>query len=162
MPNRNGHRYRTAVGTFKTAKKAKIRAHRIVELSGKRTLRRVYVQATKNALGPYDFIFGTDCMSKFGINLDFAEKQVEWDSLTTPMKLPKDFNEDLIKEYLVEEIVQELEDECLAQQTLDSDYHKADLHQVAASQKQLSKEQQWKLEQLLHKHQPCLEGKLGK
>ena len=79
-PSIKKHSYRTALGIFETAKKAKLKSHRLVELSAQRTLKGVQVQVAKS-LGQYDFIFGTDYLTKFGIDLKFSDRTIVWDGI---------------------------------------------------------------------------------
>jgi len=161
-PSKRSHRYRTALGEFKTDFKARIRTHQLVELSSRRKLKSVFVQVTDD-LGPYDFIFGTDYLTKFGINLLFDEQVISWDGIEQPMKISGDWNEEFAKAYLNnDELVDEWEDEAFLQQILDSKYEKSDLPRVAAAQEHLSKQQQQQLEQVLLKHQEIFQGTLGK
>ena len=64
-------RFKTAAGTFAASKCAKIRTHQILELSNRRKLQNLMVQVSDGDLGPYDFIFGRDYMTRYGIDLMF-------------------------------------------------------------------------------------------
>lgn len=80
------HSYITAVGTFTTTRRAKIRAHNLLELNSKQVLQRLKVQVTEGELGIYDFIFGQDYMSHYGIDLLFSQGMLQWDGMRVAMK----------------------------------------------------------------------------
>ena len=48
----------------------------------------VRVHVTKS-LGRYDFIFGRDYLTRFGIDLRFNDKTIEWDAMSMPMHAPR-------------------------------------------------------------------------
>jgi len=84
-PNKHRkHRYKTAVGTFETAFHATIRKHKLVELASRRVLNKAHVQVAES-LGDYDFIFGRDYMTRYGIDLCFSSKTIVWDGRSMPM-----------------------------------------------------------------------------
>jgi hypothetical protein len=83
-PNAHIHQYQTAIGTFDTDKWATIRSHKLIELSGRRKLSKCRVQVTES-LGRYDFIFGRDYMTHYGIDVCFSDKTIRWDGAKMEM-----------------------------------------------------------------------------
>ena len=164
-----GHKYKTAAGTFTTTHQAKIRAHNLLELNSKRKLLGLKVQVTESELGLYDFIFGRDYMKRYGIDLLFSEEVIQWDGMRMAMKRPEDLKMDLTEvQQLIEDEDREgtssLEENCdciYAQQIMDAKYEKQDLLRVTQDQKHLDKEQRDLLHALLSKFADLFAGELG-
>lgn len=181
--------YKTAAGAFTTTQKSTIKAHRILELNSKRTLQSLKVHATKD-LGIYDFIFGRDYMNRYGIDLLFSERMIQWDGMRMPMKTPEELrvaaeeNKDedegdsiswLENNYecnYAQQVQNEWEEAYLdirqrkeehfeTKEIKDSKYEKQDLLKVAKDQAHLTKDQRDQLYDLLSKYEKLFEGKLG-
>ena len=153
------HKYRTAAGTFTTTHFARIRAHKLLELNSRRILQSLRVQVTEGQLGVYDFIFGRDYMSRYGIDLMFSEGIIKWDGMQMAMKgqlsgqhLELDDSQTWIEEQW---------NETFAQQILDSKYEKQDLFQVPQNQIHLPMKQRQALHTLLEKYSDLFQGQLG-
>jgi Aspartyl protease len=84
LSNEKSHIYRTAAGTFNTTHKARIKSHRLLELSGRRIIQDMPVQVTES-LNDYDFIFGRDYLARIGLDLRFSNKTIEWDDMIMEM-----------------------------------------------------------------------------
>lgn len=169
------HTYHTAAGTFQTTKVSRLRSHRILELNSRRMLRNLKVQVTDGDLGAYDFIFGRDYLNRYGIDLIFSEKVIQWDGVRMNMKIPEDLNQDFKR--LNDELQAEIDEPCdpcsvieeaeqalgesYAQQILDSKYEKQDLLQVSRDQKHLTREQQESLHVLFQQYEDLFQGTLG-
>ena len=148
----------TAAGRFTTTQRAYIRSHRIMELNSSRRLSPLTVDISTKPLGDYDFIFGRRYMFRYGFILDFKEKVIIWDGMRKPMRPKGYWTEEKMKQ---EAFNLEEEEECLAQQIMDSKYEKQDLSQVAQEQTHLSKEDRDRLERTLTAHENLFSGKIG-
>jgi transposase InsO family protein len=138
------HEYHTAAGTFTTTYYTLLRAHRLLELHSQRILQQLEVQVTMGNLGVYDFIFGRDYMSRYGINLLFSDRMIEWDGVRMPMKqISQGNNEQFI------------------QQINSSSYKKQNLLQLSNEQQHLNIQQRQLLYELLSKFAELFGGKLG-
>ena len=171
----NVHRYKTAAGTFITSQEARIRRHRILELQSQRQLQNLRVQVHKDKLGLYDFIFGRDYMTRYGINLMFGEKVIQWDGMRMPMKSVEDvqqtltnYSEEIYADLNGEmstgdpcSVIEEMWESHAAQQIMDSKYDKMDTLRVAKDQKHLSEKEQEQLYNLFQEYTDLFEGKLG-
>ena len=138
------HKYNTAAGEFTTTHYARIKKHRILELNQRRVLQQQRVRVAETQLGEYDFIFGRDYMTKYGMKLDFGEKTIEWDGIKAAMKHSAPAQQD-----------------AFANVIKDNTYAKQDLDAIAAKQTHLSADQRKLLATMLHKHAASFEGKLG-
>ena len=108
-PGRN-HNYKTAAGRFTTTKQTRLRAHRILELNSRRILQGLKMQVTDGDLGSYDFIFGRDYMNRYGIDLLFSQKVIQWDGVRMNMRDTEDASKDM--KQLNEELTAAIEDPC--------------------------------------------------
>ena len=173
------HRFNTAAGIFTTTHYARIKAHKLLELNSRRVLLNQRVQIHNGNLGPYDFIFGRDYMTKYGIDLIVSEKVIHWDGMQKPMREQGTYeNLTELKERLLESLPEEsrwqepinyqrkqisVKEELFeARQILESKYDKQDLKQVADQQTHLTKQQRDQLfEQIFKGHEQLFAGKLG-
>jgi putative transposase len=168
-PARRSHRFKTAAGKFTTTHYTRVRAHKILELNSKRVLQGLKVHVHKGELGSYDFIFGCDYLSRYGIDLLFSQGVIQWDGMRMSMKNIED-----MKENWREEMEQAIEDASFhesrldddwqihyAQQIKDAKYERQDLLKIAKDQKHLSKDQQDQLFNLLSQYKDLFEGTLG-
>jgi hypothetical protein len=127
------HKYTTTAGTFTTTQKSKIHKHRILELNSRRVLKPHTVQVTPGTLGRYDFIFGRDYLSKYGIDLRFSQGVIEWDGAQMDMKPAEEVcKQDIDIQACLEEVdetdvIEQFWNEHYAQQIMDSKYEKTDL-----------------------------------
>lgn len=164
--DRRTHVYDTAAGIFSTTHRVRVRAHRLLELNRNRVLPNTKVRVTDGRLGRYDFIFGRDYMSKYGIDLIFSEGVIRWDGMQAPMKPMSTGNSNskpIPSDELQGPASEEYEhrDAHLAQQILDSKYEKQDLIRVAKDQKHLTVEEQRQLYHLLKQYESLFSGQLG-
>mmetsp|Transcript_119887 Transcript_119887/g.346392 ORF Transcript_119887/g.346392 Transcript_119887/m.346392 type:complete len:738 (-) Transcript_119887:6878-9091(-) len=156
--------YQTVLGEFRTVGSPTIRKHQIMDLSGRRHLLKMPVEVHDGTLGRYDFILGRDYMQRYGINLLFKSKEIEWDGKIMPMR-PRGYwtaqrMEDLF--FCVDDPLEgHLFEESYAAAMLDSKYEKQDLEQVCRELKHLSLSQQQQLLSVLQRHSTLLEGRLG-
>ena len=165
------HKYKTAAGTFTTTQSAKIRAHHLLELNSRRILQQLKVQVTEGDLGTYDFIFGQNYMSRYGIDLLFSEGAIQWDGMRMAMK-----DTNALKTTSVSNTQQEEDDDehdylwidtfdeiwyAQPQHIKDNTYAKADVFKVAKDQKHLTKHQQELLGKLLNDFEDRFQGQLG-
>ncbi len=106
-------------------------------------------------MGAYDMIIGRDLMRALGINLNFKEDEIEWETSTIPFK-----DTDCLEEqfYIRDPYEQEY---FRAEKILDNDYKNADIKTVVESQEHLSKEEQKKLLEVLMKYEDLFDGTLG-
>jgi hypothetical protein len=162
------HVYHTATGTFSTTKEATIRTHRLLELSSRRVLSRVKVQVT-NQLGPYDFIFGRDYLTRFGIDLLFSRQVIEWDGISMPMREQGYWTQgrmEATQAAIIENTdynlpTNDAHETSYLQEILESHYEKQDLVAVANAQTHLTSDQQQQLLTILQASRECFSGKLG-
>jgi hypothetical protein len=162
------HVYHTTAGTFNTTKHASIRAHRLLELSSRRILARVKVQVT-DQLGPYDFIFGRDYLTRFGIDLLFSRRVIEWDGISMPMRESGYWSQGrmeatqaaILESYDCNISTNDKCETSYLQEILESHYERQDLNAVALAQLHLTNNQQQQLLQILQSCQDCFSGKLG-
>ena len=171
-------RFKTAAGTFAASKCAKIRTHQILELSNRRKLQNLMVQVSDGDLGPYDFIFGRDYMTRYGIDLMFSSGTIHWDGEYVPMKdmnavrsgklplpMPSDDVETETKNSFTVSQVSQLEldhfRDLFHTVILSSKYEKQDLEDLAKKQKHLNSEQQSYLHALFEEYSDLFQGNLG-
>jgi RNase H-like domain found in reverse transcriptase/Reverse transcriptase (RNA-dependent DNA polymerase) len=158
--NLHRHTYRTAMGTFATETKVTIRRHRLMELSSRRELSKLHVQVVRGSLGDYDFVFGRDYLTRYGIDLRFSNRTIEWDGITMEMHDPGYWTKEKMTE--VAEAVGEADGMfACTRQILESQYEKQSIEVVAASQKHLTAIQQKQLENTLREHEVLFSGTLG-
>ena len=153
------YKYRTAAGTFTTTHFARIRAHKLLELNSRRILQSLRVQVTEGQLGVYDFIFGRDYMSRYGIDLMFSEGIIKWDGMQMAMKGQLSGQHSELDDS--QTWIEEQWNETFAQQILDSKYEKQDLFPVAQNQIHLPMKQRQALHTLLEKYNDLFQGQLG-
>ena len=110
-------------------------------------------------MGAYDMIIGRDILEDLGFILDFEQREVHWDNASIPFK---DMTKDVMESFYVDEPEAVRESMDRVKKILDNDYGEADLHDVARSQKHLTREEQDKLEELLRKYQDLFDGTLGR
>jgi hypothetical protein len=163
--NKKVHRYTMAVGTFETKDKCRLRHHTLPEFTTHRKIPNTILQVTSRSLGSYDLILGRDYMIKFGIDMKFSTRTIVWDEMTIEMHEQGYFKEGdrtAAQEYYMEpQVIQDLTEECHAQQILDSKYEKQDLQEVVKTATHLSLDQQDKLLELLMEYEDRFTGKLG-
>ena len=82
---------------------------------------------TEGQLGVYDFIFGRDYMSRYGIDLMFSEGIIKWDGMQMAMKGQLSGQHSELDDS--QTWIKEQWNETFAQQILDSKYEKQDLFQ---------------------------------
>lgn len=125
------------------------------------------VSENSNDLG-YDMIIGRDLMVELGLIINFKDKKVSWEGIDMPMR---DFNQ-LRKLNLsrreMRAVIQASHEPIVTEEAtkrmikiLDSNYKKADLAQVAAGAKHLTKEERSKLYNLLMEYEDLFDGTLG-
>ena len=160
--------FRTAAGTFHTTHSTRIHKHRLLELNSRRILNRLKVQVAPSKLGEYDFIFGRDYMSRYGIDLCFSQQQIRWDGMVTNMKRPDEVRTcNVDAQAILEEVddetdvIEQFWNEHHAQQILDSKYEKTDLLRVAQDQDHLTIEQRDALYHVLEQYEDLFAGQLG-
>jgi transposase InsO family protein len=162
--NRRAHRYRTAQGWFTTKTRAVIRTHSILELSSRRQLQKARVQVTEK-LGFYDFIFGRDYLTRYGIDLRFSSKTIEWDGMVMPMRVPGYWDNNKLKNIAItigeSEELSEFIDATYLQEIQDAKYQRYNISELAAKQCHLTKEQQQNLEAVLKRYEQSFSGGLG-
>ena len=110
------------------------------------------------SLGHYDMIIGRDIMSFLGIDISFSKQEITWEPAAMPFK---DVEATPLDSYHIEDPDGLMEDTERLKKILDAKYEKADLEQVCAAQKQLSKQQQDKLHALLSQFDDLFDGTLG-
>jgi hypothetical protein len=140
-------KWKTAAGVFQTTKQAKIRKHRILSLNSKRILTGLEVNVIAGDLGKFDFILGRTYLTRYGIDLLFSDRTIEWDGMKSPMPPNNDRKA--------------LRENRFAQQILDSSYKEYDASDLAKQQKHLTLEQQNQLQTLFEKYHDSFSGKLG-
>ena len=114
---------------------------------------------TEGQLGVYDFIFGRDYMSRYGIDLMFSEGIIKWDGMQMAMKGQLSGQHSELDDS--QTWIEEQWNETFAQQILDSKYEKQDLFQVAQNQIHLPMKQRQALHTLLEKYNDLFQGQLG-
>jgi hypothetical protein len=139
---------RTAIGTFKTVKKATTHSHKLEELSSQHELHKVRLQVTDGTLGSCDFTLRQDCVKHHGINLKFSDETIDWDGCSVEMHQPSCWNDERMKESAgvigEPDVAADLLDgnKSFLQQILDSECEKQDLFVASKAQGHLSSDQQ--------------------
>jgi hypothetical protein len=111
------------------------------------------------SMGAYDMIIGRDLLDDLGFIINFSEHTVTWDEASMPFK---DLTDDVLENFHISEPDSIEESMSRVKKILDNSYAPADLHEVARDQTHLTKEQQQKLEDLLHKYEKLFDGTLGR
>jgi len=115
------------------------------------------VHVTKD-LGAYDMIIGRDILTDLGIDIRFSTETIEWDDSQIPFK---DMDAHIHQSYHVDDPHAVDEASERLKHILDAKYEAADLGEVCREQKQLSDEEQKRLQSLLEKHSSLFDGTLG-
>ena len=156
----------TKAGTFTTSEKCRVQVQ-LPEFDDNKVIEyKVHVDSSPKAItSQYDMIMGCDLMAELGLQLDFKERVMTWDSSTAPMKSHSmitsnpeftEYLENLELSYQVQELYDRMD------KILDADYHKADLNKVTEEAIHLTPEEQKQLNFLLKRYEHLFDGQLGK
>ena len=117
----------------------------------------------------YDVILGADFLTKTGFDIKYSTGTIHWFENVRPMREPwtldteefqamaAAYDTQLEDEYIGEDWL----DSYLSNTILDAKYEKADVREVAESQKHLTLQQQRQLEEVLAKYEKLFDGTLG-
>ena len=162
--------YEVAGGKFTTKKEVKVRFS-LPEFCDSKIITgrfKIDSDSTDKGLG-YDMIVGRDLLFKLGVELNFKDEVISWDSMSCPMKdyhsnedKPKPSRKEL-KAILTprDEPKSTQEATTRAMRILDSKYEKADLRQIAADATSLDEKQKGQLHELLMEFEELFDGTLG-
>jgi len=159
-----GTTWSTKAGQFETNHKCKITFNLPEFHTGRDITWTAYVDESKSDLSRYDMIIGRDLLDELGMDFLFSQGLMVWDNASVPMRDPKWLKDKYIEEYAQE--IHNMEDpettEAERIQTiLDGKYSPADLEQLVAECKHLTKEEQLKLLRLLQRFESAFDGSLG-
>ena len=103
-------------------------------------------------------IIGRDILTELGINLNFKDMTVQWDTAVIPMK---EIDATIENSYAIEdsEAVNDATDRI--KRILDAKYEPANIDEVVAECTHLSGEERVKLKNLLNKYKQLFDGTLG-
>jgi len=116
----------------------------------------------------YDIIFGTDFLTKVGININYETGFMEWYECILPLRDPFTLDKESYQD-MEDAMHVQTEDELLgedwldnyATEILDAKYNKTDVNDVVKQQSHLTATQKKDLLELLTKHSKLFSGKLG-
>ena len=159
--------FKTLAGELKTTEVVTMRDIKLPEFSRNRTIDSQKALVF-NSPCRYDVILGADFLTKTGINLNYAEGELQWYHVNVPMKDPLALTKDdylaMIDVHLIEED-DEVHDEWFETYVVapikDAKYEAVDVDDVVQQQTHLTDEQRNDLNQLLKKYTRLFSGKLG-
>ena len=109
-------------------------------------------------IAPYDIIIGRDMMKDLGIDILFSQEQIVWNDIEVPFK---EYGKKGLSDLFIAEPEKVQEMTNRVQKILDSNYHTADLKEVANSQTHLSSQERQELYELLMEFEDLFDGTLG-
>ena len=151
-----GQKWITAAGIFETNQTAKVH-FTLPEFYEKKIIEweaHLFPKGTCN----YDLIIGRDLLTELGIDISFSKQVMTWDDMVVSMK-PSTCSE--IDNFQVQDSTATEEAINRMTRILDAKYEPANLNQVTAECKQLTKEQRDQLLHLLQKYSSLFDGSLG-
>ncbi len=128
---------RTLTGRLMMQEVVTMQDIRLPEFNKNRRIKQQKVLVFDNDKAKYDFLLGTNFLSKIGIKLNYSEGNMEWFDCSIPLCPPggldsKEFNpiEDMFHIKVKDKIFGENWLECFATEILDGKYDKTDVAEV--------------------------------
>ena len=121
----------------------------------------MHVDESNQLTDRYDIILGRDLLLTLGINLDFNNKEIQWNLARTSMKDPALFDPENKNKLEQEVFGMDPTEEEIIQRMTEQKYSPAELSQEVQKCSNLSNDQQDQLLQLLTKYQSHFDGTLG-
>lgn len=158
---------RTIAGTLTSNQCIRLRDIRLPEFDKNRRIDElkclIYDQPCR-----YDMILGSDFLAKTKMNISYEHKNVNWFGNTIPLRNPRDFTTNDLKD-LIECFETQVDDEAVGDewmdsyvtQILDAKYEKLDIDAFIKTQSHLNESQRAELKALIEKHSKLFDGTLG-
>ena len=145
----------TVAGSFQTNETCKIQFS-LPELWDTRIVE--WTAHVTNQKSNYDMIIGRDVLTELGINLNFKDMTMQWDTAVIPMK-PIDAT--IENSYAIEDSVAMNDATERIKKILDAKYEPANIDEVVAECTHLDESKRNKLKTLLNKYKELFDGSLG-
>eukprot|EP00970_Alexandrium_tamarense_P015712 scaffold5391_cov175-Alexandrium_tamarense.AAC.17 len=160
--------FKTLAGELKTTEVVTMRDIKLPEFSRNRTIDS-HKALVFNSPCRYDVNLGADFLTKKGINLNYAESELQWYHVNVPMKDPLALTNDdyqaMMDVHLIEED-DEVHDDWFEAYVVapikDAKYEAVDVKDVVEEQTHLTSEQRQDLYRLLKKYTKLFSGNLGR
>ena len=161
-------RNQTMSGTFMSNTQVSLQDVKLPEFSPTRRIAIIQARVMSNT-SPYDLIIGRDVITMLGLNLDFQENTILWDSIKRPMYKLNDIQHILHQPqplaanlYTAQQFQETITSDCLAQVSIeDADYQPTSINDVVARCTHLNPQQQNDLHKLLSRFTKLFSGNLG-
>ncbi len=159
---------RTLAGRLKMQEVVMMQDIRLPEFHKNRRVNQQKVLVFDNNNVKYDFILGTNFLSKTGMKLNYSEGNMEWFDCSIPLCPPggldsKEFDamEDMFYIQVEDEVFGEDWLKCFATEILDAKHDKTDVAEVVKGLTHLNAHQKADLLQVLQENNKMFDGTLG-